>query len=61
MSKILNLPDHIRPVAIVPVGYPDEYPPSPGRIEGEHAIISRQGIFVLQNYGLRQNHTKIYL
>jgi nitroreductase len=38
VSKILNLPDHIRPVAIVPVGYPDENPPSPGRVGREHAI-----------------------
>ena len=36
--RILNLPDHIRPVAIVPVGYPDENPPSPGRVGGEHSI-----------------------
>lgn len=38
VSRILNLPDHIRPVAIVPVGYPDENPPSPGRVRREHAI-----------------------
>ena len=31
-------PDHIRPVATVPVGYPDEKPPSPGRVERGHAI-----------------------
>lgn len=38
VSKILSLPDYIRPVAIVPVGYPDENPPSPGRVGREHAI-----------------------
>jgi Nitroreductase len=38
VSRILNLPDHIRPVAIVPVGYPDENPPSPGRVGRDHAI-----------------------
>lgn len=38
VGKILNLADHIRPVAIVPVGYPDEDPPSHGRIGREHAI-----------------------
>ena len=38
VGKILRLPDHIRPVAIVPVGYPDENPSSPGRVGREHAI-----------------------
>lgn len=38
VSKILNLPESIRPVAIVPIGYPDENPTSPGRVVREHAI-----------------------
>jgi nitroreductase len=39
VSRILNLPDHLRPVAIVPVGYPDEKPPRPGRVRREEAIV----------------------
>lgn len=38
VSKILNLPEHLRPVAIVPVGYPDEKPEPPGRVSKEEAI-----------------------
>lgn len=38
VSRILNLADHIRPVAIVPVGYPDEEPPPPGRLHRERVI-----------------------
>ncbi len=39
VSTILRLPGHIRPVAIVPVGYPDERPPSPGRVDRKQAIV----------------------
>jgi len=39
VSRILNLPDHLRPVAVVPVGYPDEKPSRPGRVPREEAII----------------------
>ncbi len=39
VSKILGLPGHIRPVAIVPVGYPDERPASPGRAERKQVIV----------------------
>jgi len=33
VSKILNLPSGVRPVAIVPLGYPDETPQPPRRIK----------------------------
>lgn len=39
VSRILDLPDRLRPVAIVPVGYPDENPPHPGRVRRERAIV----------------------
>jgi nitroreductase len=32
VRKLLNVPDHLRPVALVPVGYPDERPEAPSRI-----------------------------
>ena len=38
VGKILNLPDDIRPVAVVPVGYPDENPPPPERFRKERVI-----------------------
>ncbi len=38
VSGILGLPDHIRPVAIVPVGYPDERPSSRGKIDRERIV-----------------------
>jgi nitroreductase len=31
--NILNLPSGVRPIAIVPLGYPDEVPLPPSRIE----------------------------
>lgn len=30
-AKVLDLPSHLRPVAIVPIGYPAELPPRPAR------------------------------
>ena len=33
VSKILNLPSHIRPVAIIPIGYPKEKPTLTSRID----------------------------
>jgi nitroreductase len=39
VGRILELPDHMRPVAIVPVGYPDERPAAPGRVGRDHAIV----------------------
>lgn len=38
VTKILNLPDYLRPVAIVPVGYPDEKPEPPGRVSKKDAL-----------------------
>ncbi len=38
-SRILKLPDHLRPVAIIPVGYPDEMPTRPGRLPREESIV----------------------
>ncbi|MGR3311687.1 MAG: nitroreductase family protein [Candidatus Brocadiales bacterium] len=39
VSKILNLPNHLRPIAIVPIGYPAESPAPPGRVKKEEAVI----------------------
>jgi nitroreductase len=38
VGKVLNLPEDLRPVAIVPVGYPDEHPQPPGRFRKEQVI-----------------------
>ncbi len=38
VSKILNLPDNLRPVSIVPVGYPSSIPSAPSRVSKEYAI-----------------------
>lgn len=38
VAGILGLPDSLRPVAVVPVGYPDEDPPPPERIARNRAI-----------------------
>lgn len=38
VSKILNLPHNLRPVAIVPVGYPSSIPSAPSRVSKEYAI-----------------------
>ncbi len=37
-SKILNLTDNLRPVSIVPVGYPSYIPKAPARVSKEYAI-----------------------
>ncbi|MEF9438110.1 MAG: nitroreductase family protein [Candidatus Mariimomonas ferrooxydans] len=39
VSKILNLPHNLRPVAIVPFGYPSSIPSAPSRVSKEYAII----------------------
>lgn len=39
VRRILGLPDRMRPVAIVPVGYPDERPAAPGRVGRDQAIV----------------------
>ncbi len=38
VSKILNTPRNLRPIVIVPVGYPAEQPEVPPRISPEEAI-----------------------
>lgn len=38
VSKILNLSKHLRPVAIVPVGYPDYIPSAPPRVSIHEAV-----------------------
>jgi len=37
--EILALPENLRPVAIIPVGYPERIPPPPPRVAPEEAII----------------------
>jgi nitroreductase len=39
VSRILHLSEFLRPVAIVPVGYPDENPPRPLRGAREESIV----------------------
>lgn len=39
--EVLDLPDNLRPVAIVPVGYPAKVPAAPQRVPVEKAIIHR--------------------
>ena len=36
--KILNMPKNLRPVAIVPVGYPSKIPPPPPRVSKKEAV-----------------------
>ena len=36
--KILNMPKNLRPVAIVPVGYPSKIPPPPPRVSKNEAV-----------------------
>lgn len=38
VSSILNLPKNLRPVAIIPVGYPSAIPKAPERVSKEYAI-----------------------
>ncbi len=38
VSKILRLPRHLRPVAIVPVGYPSKIPSPPPRVSIKEAV-----------------------
>jgi nitroreductase len=38
VSKILNLPENLRPIAIVPIGYPAEKPEAPPRVSKEETI-----------------------
>lgn len=39
VARVLNLPENLRPVAIVPVGYPAHTPPPPRRVDKEEAIV----------------------
>lgn len=39
VSRILDLPRHLRPVAIVPVGYPSSFPSAPPRVSENHAVV----------------------
>ncbi len=41
VSKILDLPHNLRPVAIVPVGYPSSIPSAPPRVSKKYAIIEK--------------------
>jgi nitroreductase len=38
VSKILNLPENLRPVAIVPVGYPGKIPKPPSRLSVKELV-----------------------
>ena len=38
VSKILGLPDHVRPVGIINLGYPNERPSKLGRIPVEELV-----------------------
>jgi nitroreductase len=38
IKEILNLPAHLRPIVIVPVGYPAENPKPPKRISKDEAV-----------------------
>jgi nitroreductase len=38
VSRVLDLPENLRPVAIVPVGYPSRIPSPPPRVTREEAI-----------------------
>lgn len=38
VSKILRLPKNLRPVVILPVGYPSYIPPPPSRVSIEEAV-----------------------
>jgi len=31
-ASLLNLPEHVRPIALIPIGYPDEAPAPPPRL-----------------------------
>jgi len=42
VSKILNLPGNLRPIAIIPVGYPAEKPSPPPRVSKEKAVETRK-------------------
>ncbi|MBI5561208.1 MAG: nitroreductase family protein [Deltaproteobacteria bacterium] len=39
VARVLNLPGYLRPLAIVPVGYPDENPAPPKRVSDKDAVV----------------------
>jgi nitroreductase len=39
VRQILQLPAHLRPVAVVPIGFPAEHPPPPPRIPSDAALV----------------------
>jgi nitroreductase len=41
VSRILGLPRNLRPVAIVPVGYPASIPVAPQRVSKDYAIVEK--------------------
>lgn len=38
VSKVLKLPEYLRPVAIIPIGYPSKIPKAPKRISKDEAV-----------------------
>jgi len=38
VRAVLSLPDNLRPIAIVPVGYPQKIPPAPRRVSKKEAV-----------------------
>jgi nitroreductase len=42
VAKILNLPDNLRPIVIVPVGYPAEKPLAPARVSKAEATVFKK-------------------
>lgn len=38
VSKLMKLPAHLRPVAIIPIGYPDEKPVAPERVNKQEVV-----------------------
>jgi nitroreductase len=39
VAKVLDLPTNLRPVALVPVGWPEKMPHAPGRVKPEDAVV----------------------
>ncbi|MBI3753650.1 MAG: nitroreductase family protein [Deltaproteobacteria bacterium] len=39
IAKALNTPSNLRPVAIVPVGYPGHHPPPPRRLDKDEVVM----------------------
>jgi nitroreductase len=46
IRRILKIPDEARPVALIPIGYPGEKPPAPGRLGLDRVVF-------LEEYGKR--------